>query len=390
MKNLSIWGIFILTCAVCLWQVGGSLFSGLEERNLFQSVVTERLEYAASGSGDIFVGAAGHWSADREMLEGIEFAAEAVNKNGGLLGRKLVIKPGDDQGSFDGALRVAQGFCNDSRMGFVIGHADLALSATAVQNYEFYNLLVMSPAGSNPNRSGQGFQLSLGNGLSPEQFADGAVDFVVDRGWKNVGLLYSDAEYGSRLARRFESAGDSHDVLCMTGVLPPLTSEGREELREWLRGLAIEVVVLSASPKEERWLADVCRETGNVPVILAGIAGGGAAGMAPTSSRSVPAPGGVFTLQRLGLKESATNVFAKAFQECYGRMPGERVLAGYDALMLVAQAAEQAKSLVPTDISQALRSMEKPRSVTGTVGFDDNGNAVKETLKFISVRSDGL
>lgn len=382
MKNLSIWGVFLLVCAVCLWTVGDSLFSGFEERTLFQSVVEERLEHAASGRGPVFVGAAGNWGVDREMLDGIELAAEEINRNGGLLGRELKIIPADDKGGVDGALRVAQGFCNDERVGLVIGHENPALSAMTVQNYEFYKLLLMSPVGSNPDRSGQGFPLSFGNGLPPEQFAEGAVSFAVSRGWKNVGLLYSDAEYGSRLARRFESAGDSHDVLCMTGIIPPLTGEGREELREWLRGLAIEVVVLSASPREERWVASVCREAGDVPVLLANSSENVVSGSSTASER-------LFVLRRPGHGDSQVQAFSVAFEKKCQRKPGYRASAGYDALMLVAQAVAQAESLISENVAASLKELEKPGSVTGTKGFDENGNAVKEDLRFVPVGGNG-
>lgn len=374
MKWLRPWLVFVAVAVLGVYWVWESLLVGSEERAVFEGVIEERAELAAEPGGEVLLGAAGTWADRPDILDGMTLAVEGLNAEGGLLGRPVRLVSGDDQGSEEGALRVAQGFCSEPRMPVVLGHTDPALSRATAQNYAYFGLLSLAPSGSNPSGAHNHLQRTFANGLSPEQTAEAAVALAVRLGWHNIGLLYADSEYGSRLARRFEAEGDAKDILCMTGILPRDSDEDREDLRQWLGELGIDAVIVTGSEAQERRVVEVCSQGLDVPVLLGHERG---AGNAPYPPRAR-----VWAVRRLDAGGPAWRDFAAAFAQRFGRAASLDAASGWDAVMLVAQAARRAGSLTPDALGAALLNQPPEASVTGTVKFDADGNAVKGPLAF--------
>src|SRR5690349_1874951 len=59
----------------------------------------------------------------QDIENGIKLAADEINQQGGIAGRKLVLDDGDDRGSPKDAANVAQKFVSDNRVLAMIGGA---------------------------------------------------------------------------------------------------------------------------------------------------------------------------------------------------------------------------------------------------------------------------
>ncbi len=76
---------------------------------------------------------------------------------------------------------------------------------------------------------------------------------------------------------------------------------------------------------------------------------------------------------------SETQKFMIEYERKYGDndMPTSNALLGYDAYILVLNAMNNAKSLDPKDVRDALAGISDLRCVSGVVTFDENGNPIR-------------
>lgn len=148
-------------------------------------------------------------------------------------------------------------------------------------------------------------------------------------------------------------------------------------MRQWLKELAIDAVLVTGSEEQERRVEEVCAQELDVPVLLGHELGRGGAPFPPGAR--------IWAVHRQDAGSPAWRAFAGAFDEKYRRPPSRDAAAGYDAVTLVAQAARVAGSLAPDALAAALLARKGAPSVTGTVSFDADGNAVKGPLEFLPV-----
>ena len=94
------------------------------------------------------------------------------------------------------------------------------------------------------------------------------------------------------------------------------------------------------------------------------------------------ADGQVFQPEVLDHTAEIYHKFAAAYAGRFNTAPDMDALFGYDTLMVLAQAVQTARSLRPDSVAQTLKTFEPKNSLTGTLGFDSSGNAVKKTFRF--------
>src|SRR5437588_9772578 len=109
-------------------------------------------------SGPIVIGLAGPFSQARgtSMLRAAELAVDQINARGGVRGRLLKLKPADDSGSENTALRVAEQLYADPAVVAVVGHlsSDPSKAAARVYGAGPSPLAMISPSACNPDLAG--------------------------------------------------------------------------------------------------------------------------------------------------------------------------------------------------------------------------------------------
>ena len=90
-----------------------------------------------------------------QMRRGAEMAVADINAKGGVMGKKLVLKVGDDACDPKQAVAVANQFVSD-KVVFVAGHFCSGSSIPASKVYTEEGILQMSPASTNPKLTDEG------------------------------------------------------------------------------------------------------------------------------------------------------------------------------------------------------------------------------------------
>src|SRR5208283_430261 len=84
-----------------------------------------------------------------QLTQGVEQAAEDINKSGGILGQKLEVEPGDDVSDPKQGVSVANKFVGDG-VKFVVGHFNSGVTIPASDVYSENGVLFITPSATNP------------------------------------------------------------------------------------------------------------------------------------------------------------------------------------------------------------------------------------------------
>ena len=135
-----------------------------------------------------------------QMKRGAEAAAAAVNQAGGVAGRKIKIVVQDDVCDPKQAVAVAN-LIVGQQIKFVDGHACSGSSIPASEVYAENNVLMMSPASSNPTLTEKGHATILR--LYPRDDAQGAfaAPWIAEHfKGKKIAIVHDKSAYGKGLA----------------------------------------------------------------------------------------------------------------------------------------------------------------------------------------------
>src|SRR6476469_11187657 len=162
---------------------------------------------ACGGSKNPYViGAAGPWKQGYGLqnLQGVQLAAEEINKGGGINGHPLQVIARDDEG--DGALaaKIAQEFVRDHRISAVVGHVNSSGMLSAARVYDG-ELAAVATSATSPDLTGISswvFRVISSDSLNGIALANFASKFG-QRGTASVAVLYENNTYGRGLADSF-------------------------------------------------------------------------------------------------------------------------------------------------------------------------------------------
>lgn len=374
MKGVFAWIVFGLSAVACLVWIGFGVHDDLREDSVFHDIIAERLAMAESPGDTVHIGIAGDWKNHTAILQGARLAVDAVNADGGLLGKKIILDAQDDHGTVAGALAVAHDFAANPEIGFVIGHTSLKLNNSVAQNYEFYGLMRLSP-----NISGSGsadFSLLFENGMPPDQTSGAILALAKEHGWNRIGLIYAKSDHAQRQARRFESMANKHD----TQVPLAYGYEGKgsgisQHMERWKRELDLDAIVLTVRDSDVSGIIGASRALGiDCPFVVIGER----PAMSPQASAVL---GTVYWLSPVRLEDAHADL-GHEYETRFKAPMGIDGLLGYDAVLILANAITRAGTFVPAKVAEFLKDAQVDTSLSGTLRFDSRGAAIKRPPNF--------
>ncbi|HZI22154.1 MAG TPA: ABC transporter substrate-binding protein [Gemmatimonadales bacterium] len=344
------------------------------------------------------IGLAGPFSQPRgaSMLRGAQLAVNQINARGGVRGRTLELRVADDSGNEDTAVRVAGALYADPAVVAVVGHLASGTSLAAARVYGGGSdpVAMISPSASSPELSGISpwvFRVcpsDLQHGPELARYAWQAL------GARRAGIIYENDDYGrgvrSTFAAEFTHLGgtvvEADPYVATTASLEPYLSRMR---RGAGAGGGVDVLLLAGErPGAELALREMHSLGLSWPVLggdaLTGIeADGPLAEGVRVSSAYLPD-------QRDDRNTTFIADYARAFP---GQRPDHRGAGAYDAVRLVARAAEVGGARrrgVRDYLAQVGHGRAAFQGVTGTIAFDGNGDVPGKTVVIGVIRDGAL
>ncbi|MBO9523112.1 MAG: ABC transporter substrate-binding protein [Nocardioidaceae bacterium] len=171
-------------------------------------------------SGDsITVAVAGPMTGDngiygQDQLSGVKFAAEEVNDAGGipsgpLKGKKIKVVKYDDVADPNQGASVAQKICDDTGIMAVFGHSNSSVTLAAEPIYERCGVPLFVSYSSNPEITAKRHENLFRTLIDDAKMGSEMASYSHDQlGFKKVGVLASDDDYGDGLKTNFNKTAD--------------------------------------------------------------------------------------------------------------------------------------------------------------------------------------
>ncbi|HEX8673024.1 MAG TPA: ABC transporter substrate-binding protein [Longimicrobium sp.] len=358
-----------------------------------QSVAEARQTRAASGTGDLVIGAPWPWAAgeDEGILyrKGLEMGVDEVNARGGVHGRRLRLLFEDDQQSVNEGLRIAQRLISNPDVIAVIGHLQSYVSVPTSAIYENGEVVMLSPFSTDPALTANGFEHVFRMTFTDQETGRRMAEHAARQGYRRVAIYYVRTEYGRGLANAFEErAGEvGIGVAARASYDAVARFEARAfepTLRQW-KLIDVDAIFLAGEIPVAGHLIAEMRRMGLTQPIL----GGDAMSFPALIAAAGPAAEGTVVAASFHSAERRPEVarFAKEFRARNHTEPDPAAAVAYDAVHALARAMEGAEAPTAGSVAARLRSLPPMEGVTGRISFDKRGDLVGDKLVKLVVRN---
>jgi branched-chain amino acid transport system substrate-binding protein len=336
------------------------------------------LALAGTAQAQIKIGVAGPITGPNaafgaQLKNGTEQAVEDINAAGGINGQKITVTVGDDVSDPKQGVSVANKFTADG-VKFVVGHFNSGVTMPASEVYQENGILEITPAATNPKVTERGmWNIFRTCGRDDQQGAVAAAYILKNMKGKKIAIVHDKTTYGQGLAEETKKGinkGGMKEVL-YEGV--NLGEKDFSALVSKIKAAGADLVYWGGLHTEGGLIVRQMRDQG----VRAPLMGGD--GITSDEFASVGGPGVEGTLMTFA-PDPRKRPEAKAVVEKFKKKnfdPEAYTLYSYAAVEIIKQAAEQAKSLDPKKVAEAIRSGKKFKTVIGELGFDKKGDITR-------------
>ena len=304
-----------------------------------------------------------------QMRRGAEMAVADLNAKGGVLGKKLVLRIGDDACDPKQAVAVANQFASEG-VALVAGHFCSGSSIPASKVYAEEGILQMSPASTNPTLTEQGLPNVFRVCGRDDQQGLVAGDYLAKNfKGKKIAIVHDKTAYGKGLADETKKQLNKRGVKETMYESYTAGEKDYSALVSKLKGANIDVVYLGGYHTEAGLIVRQARDQGYKVQLVSGDA------LVTDEYWKITGPAGEGTLMTFSpdprKNKAAAEVVKKFRAQKYE--PEGYTLYTYGTIQAWARAATQAKSTDTKKVAEQLRK-GKFDTVLGSIGFDKKGD----------------
>jgi branched-chain amino acid transport system substrate-binding protein len=305
-----------------------------------------------------------------QMKRGAEAAAAAINDAGGVNGRKVKIVVQDDACDPKQAVAIAN-LIVGQQIKFVDGHACSGSSIPAADVYADNNVLMMSPASSNPVLTEKGHPTIMR--LYGRDDAQGAfiAPWIADKyKGKKIAILHDKSAYGKGLATVVKdklNAGGVTEML-FEGINPG--EKDYTAIITKLKGAGAEFVYFGGYHTEAGLMLRQAADQGYKLNLMTGDS------IATSEFWQISGPAGEGTLFTFPTDPRRAPTAGHALEQfkAQGYEPEGFTLFSYGVVQTIAEGIKRAGSDDPKAVAKALESGQPVEVVMGSVKFDGKGD----------------
>jgi branched-chain amino acid transport system substrate-binding protein len=343
------------------WLSGVALIAALAFSGVAQAQIKMGVATAITGPAAAF-GAV--------MVNGTQQAVDDINKAGGILGQQITLERGDDAADPKQGVSVANKFVGDG-VKLVVGHLNSGVTIPASEVYSEHGILMITPAATNPKVTDRGlwgvFRTSGRDDQQGTLWAELARDKLKG---KRIAVVHDNTTYGKGLA---DAALDAMHKFGVNEVLYDSVNTGEKDysaIVSKIKASGADYLMWAGLHTEGGLIIRQMRDQGMSTVMISGdgiatseFAQVGGAGVEGTLMSSPPDP-----RDNPAAKDVVAEFKAKNHD------PEANTLFSYAAVQIMKQAAEEAKSLDPKAMAEAMHSGMTFHTVVGDIAYDKKGD----------------
>ena len=308
-----------------------------------------------------------------QMKNGVDQAAEDLNKTGGILGQKITVEYGDDVSDPKQGVSVANKFAGDG-VKFVIGNYNSGVTIPSSNVYQENGILEITPASTNPTVTERNmWNIFRVCGRDDQQGKVAGAYILKHFKGKKIAVVHDKTTYGKGLADETKKAINKGG---MKEVLYEGINTGEKDysaLVSKIKQSGADLVYFGGLYTEGGLIVRQMRDQG----VKAPLMGGD--GITSDEFASLGGPGVEGTLMTYGPDPRNKPEAKKVVEEFRAKKfePESYTLYSYAGVQVIKQAAEAAKSLDPKKVAEKMHSGMKFKTVLGDLSFDKKGDITK-------------
>ncbi|MBI1297015.1 ABC transporter substrate-binding protein [bacterium] len=311
------------------------------------------------------------------VLGGVRLAAEQINRSGGLLGYRVVVRPLDDESDSDVAVanvdEIRSAIAGGDRVVGVIGHLNSGQTDATLDLYGDLGLVVITPTASEQSLTERGhthfFRVNANDAVQA------AVDaqFLAERmGATSVAVIHNDTDYGKGLAASLAQRLGEHGA---TEALRIEVAEGQSDYTTVVQQISsanADAIFYAGYEIEAPYLRAALVDAG---ITLPMLASDGAFLAATIDESNGTAEGMYVSAFAPSPQNVADAQWIEGYQAVEYRDPDTYSVNGYVAMQVLAEGIRKADSLELARIANALRE-NAVSTLLGDLRFNDNGDLI--------------
>jgi branched-chain amino acid transport system substrate-binding protein len=332
------------------------------------------------------VGAVGPWKQGYGLqnLQGVQLAAEEINRAGGIGGHAFKVITRDDAGDGPQAAKIAQEFVGNESISAVIGHVNSSGMLAAAPIYDG-ELAAVATSATSPDLSGISswvFRVISSDSLNGIALANFASRFG-QRGPTSVSVavLYENNTYGRGLADSFRRSFHG-DILSLDPINADLPTA--EPYIAFLKTRKPKIVFVAGRVASGLKILQEAKRQGFNPIFVGGDGWQGI--LEDTATSEGTYIGMSFTPED---PSPRARTFVAAFKKKFNTVPDAHAALAYDATYLIAQALKE-KGPDRRAVRDYLRSLNRETAYAGLTGpayFEDTGDPVGMRFRVLRVHN---
>lgn len=311
------------------------------------------------------------------ILGGVRLAAEEINRNGGLRGFKVVVRPLDDESDSDTAVSrinsIQSALDGGEHVLGVIGHLNSGQTLAAMEYYKDMPLLVVTPTASEQSLTTRGYTNFFRVNANDAVQASVDAGFLVDKlKAQRVAVVHNDTEYGKGLAASLARELESRSAqVALTLEVKEGQSRYTDEVAA-IKAANPDAIFYAGYEIEAPYLRAELVEAGvTVPML----ASDGAFLAATIDESNGTAEGMYVSAFAPSPRNVADAKWFEAYQAVEYRNPDTYSVNGYVGMQVMAAAARKADSFDRDKLAAALRGDSVP-TLLSDLRFEQNGDLV--------------
>src|SRR5215831_11929473 len=301
------------------------------------------------------------------MKQAAELAAEEINAKGGVLGRPIQVIFQDTRGQPEEGTAAAERLISQEKVVAITGefHSSVFLAEMEVAHNAGIPIIAVDVWALKITAKGypEVFRVAPNQALIASKYGD----WIAAAGFKQVAVLYEKTDGGQSARDVLLPVLDKHGVKYdVVGADPNITEFTAQIERFKSHSPPYDFFMTAYSQAGAYPMISQAHTLGFAPTAHTGIANSGGPAVDPTFWKNVGEAGKYLITEIVGLPKSAwndtTKAFVAAFQKKYGEAPSPQAIENYDAMMVLADAIERAKS---TDGKAIIAALEQTDLVLG-------------------------
>ncbi len=309
------------------------------------------------------------------VLGGVRLAAAEINRSGGLMGYRVVVRPLDDESDSDVAVsqiaEIEAALQQGEKVLGVIGHLNSGQTLAAMEYYKDMPIIVVTPTASEQSLSERGYENFFRVNASDDVQAAVDAQFLAEHlGAKRVAVVHNDTEYGRGLAEALIQELASYNAETATKIE---VGEGQGEYAaeiEEIQAANPDAIFYAGYEIEAPYLRYQLVEAG---VDLPMLASDGVFLAATIDEAAGAAEGMYVSAFAPSPRNVADEDWFEAYQVVEYRNPDTYSVNGYVAMQVLAEGVRKANALQADQIANSLQG-SSVKTLLNELKYQNNGD----------------